>query len=145
MARSSVSESFALSSVLVLVLACGAEPSPDANECASLAPHVTAGTVPTFSWAPAHCAVSLLTVAHDAGGTQVVDWLVEGHGNSIEPTVDYGTRPPGATPVCELYCPFLPPAPLQTGQSYRLRLTEERIDQHGDFFVGEVGAVDFQP
>ena len=76
---------------------------------------VSAGTEPTFSWAPA-CRLSLVLVEPADSGRDL--WAVGARrANRIAPGVRYGVVPPGVSQTTDG-----PPVPLVAGQSYKIVL-----------------------
>jgi len=131
--------------VMLLGTACGADGPSGPPSCDTAVLTVTRAAGPSFSWEPSHCGIYLLTVEHDSSRTPVVDWLVEGNGNSILPPVAYGTRPATALPFCGLFCPIVPAATLKPGQRYTVVLAREIPHSQGGPIMEGFGSTTFVP
>ena len=100
--------------VLAALTACSDSNGPDDGRCEEAVNIVvTPGTSPTITWAPA-CTVAQLRVAKAVDGEDM--WAVLSSTNSINPGVEYGQTPAGAT-TTRL------PAPLLPGTEYRVILS----------------------
>ena len=122
----------------VLLLGCdaGQEPNPCGPERVTLM--ASAGTTPTFTWAPA-CGVAWINVV-EAGPDGPAVWHVETNDNrnTIASEVRYGQRPAGTTVR-------VGPLPLVAGRAYRVSLMVAEPISGGMTGIGGIGDLTFTP
>lgn len=110
-----------LAGLSLVVLACDDGAGPGDGACEAVTPLSVdaAGTPPNITWTPA-CGVARVEVIrldNDAGGpdTDETVWRVQSSTNSINPSVQYGVTPTGATEL-------VPDVTLVSGEQYRVAI-----------------------
>lgn len=122
-----------LAGLAVAVVACDDGAGPGDGACEAVTPLSIdeAGTPPNIAWTPA-CGVARVEVTqldNDAGGpnTDETVWRVQAATNIINPTIQYGVVPAGATEM-------IPDATLVSGEQYRVAIYVFDSPT-GDFFL----------
>lgn len=122
-----------LAGLAVAVLACDDGSGPGDGACEGVTPLAIdgAGSPPTINWSPA-CGVAQVEVVrldNDAGGPDIDTnvWQVQMATNSINPVVQYGVVPVGATE-------FVPAVTLVSGRQYRVAIHVYDATS-GDYFL----------
>ena len=122
-----------LAGLSLVVLACDDGAGPGDGACEAVTPLSidAAGTPPNITWTPA-CGVARVEVIrldNDAGGpdTDETVWRVQSSTNSINPSVQYGVAPTGATEL-------VPDVTLVSGEQYSVRIYVFDTPS-GDYFL----------
>jgi len=122
-----------LAGLSLVVLACDDGAGPGDGACEAVTPLSVdaAGTPPNITWTPT-CGVARVEVIrldNDAGGpdTDETVWRVQSSTNSINPTVQYGVAPTGATEL-------VPDVTLVSGEQYSVRIYVFDTPS-GDYFL----------